>query len=190
MDKKHWGEIARAQRQATPKLSRSQCRRLTAIERRQYEALEANVRNCKGYSGFSALANMVLSKISIAHKLKTTEAGGTRHASWQERTCNNPYLESAEYFARQDEFDTGSDGDMAPFKTAKQRGAFLAGQAAVQRMVTGLMLGVGSQVIPTDVFVEKSIGGGMLGGGLYLLATGAWQSMATLRTEVREHREN
>lgn len=192
MDKNYWDKVAKAQREATPDLSRKENVRLTRIERRIFSGLEANVPNCSGYSQVRAVANYFLSKVSVGHKIKTTEAGGTRLASWHERTCNNPFLESEEYFALQDEFDAVGSEDNGPFKTAKQRGAFVAGQAAMVRAMTGVVVMTGSGVVAQEANFpgDSVLVSGLLVGGGYLGVTGLWRSLTSSRTELQEYRNN
>jgi hypothetical protein len=187
MDRQTWDKIAKAQKEATPQLSNKQCAGLTRIEKAMFTGLEANVDKCEGYRPIKALGNILLRKVSTSFRLKTTEAGGTRSVSWHERTCENPYLDSPEYFAQEDEFQ-GTDKNGSPFKTDKQKGAFLAGQAGMEKAMLGLVVATGSQALP-DFPAEQVIESGMIGGGLYMVATGLYKSMAMLQTEVSEARK-
>jgi len=136
-----------------------------------------------------------LGKISVGHKVKKTEAGGTRFASWHERACNNPYLDSPEYFAIQDEFQTvGSEGGpdkSSMFKTDRQREAFIEDNVATMRMMSGAaLIAAGAAIVEAAPEPISTAGTGLFGYGMYRAVTGGIDLFKALRVQVQESRNN
>ncbi len=196
MDRETWDKVKKAQREATPELSRAQCAKLTRIERKTFEGLEGGVQDCEGYSPIRAMGNYVLRKISIGHRYKKTEAGGLRSVGWSEKTCNNPWLDSPAYFKLQDEFQAvGSEGaEEKPsplFDTDKQRYAFIEGNIATTRMVSGMMLvALGAAAAEAAPEPISAAGTGFVAWGLYRAATGGIDMARATWTEFQEHRNS
>jgi hypothetical protein len=189
MDREHWRKIAGAQREATPDLSRKQNARLTAIERKIFEGVEKEVPNCEGYSTIKALTSMVFGKFSVAQKIKRTEAGGTRTVSWDERTCNNPFLESPEYFELQDEFQGHNPNPSKMFVSERQKSAFLDDSVATQRMMGGVAVAAGGAFMQEASSAPiEVIGSGVFGLGVYFAATGGYNLVQALRVQMQEKR--
>lgn len=194
MDAEHWTKVKKANRRHIPDLSRVQCDKLTKIERRQYDGLEANVKDCEGYSPFKKATSFILGKLgSVEHKIKRTEAGGTRTVSWHERACNNPYLESEEYFKLSDEFQdvgTNKSSRLAPFKTEKQQQAFIEDQAGQQKAIAGAGAILGGLALTTQAGegIADVAGIGIAGVGLYYAGIGVVQSGKNLLVQMREAR--
>ena len=192
MDKESWARVAKAQREITPQLSRGQCAKLTRIERRTFEGLEANVENCEGYSPIQALGNRLLRKVSIDHARKKTEAGGARFVSWREKTCKNPYLDSPEYFALEDEINAMNPQEkLLNFKSDRQEEAFFDDQAGMSRMMLGAAaIAAGGFITEALPSPESAIGGGIFGLGLYTAVTGGIRVAKALHVQFQEHRNH
>jgi hypothetical protein len=166
---------------------------LTRIDRRTFEGLEASVENCGGYSMLSAIANYTLRKVSIAHKIKTTKAGGTRYVPWHERTCNNSWLSNPDYFALKDEFQAVDGRDpnasVGPFKSEKQYGAYIAEKAGFQQSIAGIAACTASAVIPSGELIEKIPQAGLFGAGIYLAVGGLTKVAQAMRVQHQESRQ-
>ena len=190
MDRERWRKIAEAQRQATPDLSRKANAQLTAIERKMFEGVEREVPNCDGYSTVKALTSMIFGKISIAQRIKRTEAGGTRVVPWHERACNNPFLESSEYFELDDEFQSRNPKPSRMFVSERQKSAFLDDSVATQRMMGGVAVAAGGAFLSVDVSAApiEAVGGGLFAYGLYVAGTGAHNLVQALRVQLQEKR--
>lgn len=197
MDNATWKVVAKAQREATPQLTKRQCDRLTAIDRSMADGLEAHVDQCKGYSPWIAFASHALGKLVPSMRIKTTEVGGTRIVGAAEKTCNNPYLESEEYFGLLQKFqDGGKDGQ--PDWSADQRvyGAMAKTSGAFARTMGGTAILAGSaaisEAIPHDSLIERIGTGGLAGVGGMLIIGGfidIVQGMRQERTEMRAANE-
>jgi hypothetical protein len=190
MDREHWRKIAEAQREATPQLSRKANAKLTTIERKMFEGVEREVPNCEGYSTPKALAGALFGRMFTALRIKRSEAGGTRLVPWHESACNNPFLESPEYFELQDEFLGQDPKPSKMFVSKRQESAFIEDTVATQRMMGGGALAAGGVFLEsaTSAVPLEVAGAGAFGLGAYFAATGAYNLVQALRVQLQEKR--